>query len=219
MNPPPELITNFVHCCLGKQSLESNGVRISQRGEIRLGPTKPWMPFCAEQTMSAASVEFRWRAQFRMAGFIPGSVVDCFENGHGALDAWLCGLVRVAHARGPKVDRSEAQRYIAELAWCPMAFVQNESLCFEERSENEVRVSVIDDETYVDLQFDDNGDIVRAQTLTRFRGDELQPWEGRFENYRDFGSLRLPSDAEVAWDAPEGRFIYWRGKIVDATLL
>ncbi|TWU45083.1 hypothetical protein Q31b_02540 [Novipirellula aureliae] len=215
----PDSIIKFARRCLGEKAVGALGVRIHQRGEIRLGSTKPWMPFRAEQTMSASSVEFRWQARFRMAGFIPGSVVDCFENGRGALDAWLCGLIRVAHARGPKVDRGEAQRYLAELAWCPMALLQNQSLRFEELSKAQVRVSVIDDETHVDLLFDDNGEIVAAKTLTRFRDDEIQPWEGRFENYRDFGPLRLPSKAEVAWDAPEGRFVYWRANIDDAILL
>lgn len=154
-----------------------------------------------------------------MARLIPGIVVDCFENGRGQLDAWILGFLRVAHARGPKVDQSEAQRYLAEIAWCPMALIKNDSLRFQEISESIVRVSSRDDNTYVDLMFGRDGDVTGAKTITRYRDQETQPWEGRFSDYKMFGSVRLPSFGEVWWDAPEGRFVYWRAHITDFELI
>lgn len=163
--------------------------------------------------MSASEIAFHWRAKFTMAGFMPGVVVDSFENGRGRLDAWIFWFLRVAHADGPKVDRSEIQRYLAELVWCPMALVQNPMLRFEELSSDSIRVSAYDDETYVDLDFDDLGDIVGVRSLTRFRESETQPWEGRFEDYQESEGIRYPAFGEVAWDAPDGKFVYWRANV------
>lgn len=191
---------------------------LHQQGEIRLGPTKPWMPFRAVQTMSATKVAFRWRARFKVAGFIPGIVEDCFQDGRGALDAWVLWFFRVAHARGPKTDRGEIQRYLAELVWCPMALTRNDSLQFQEVSTNTVRVSAFDDDTHVDLMFNDDGDIVGVATLTRFRDELIQPWQGRFDEYRVFGDVRLPSFGEVWWETSEGPFVYWRGRITEFAL-
>ncbi len=45
------------------------------------------------------------------------------------------------------------------------------------------------------------------------RGSEVQPWEGRFSAYRQFGDVRAPSRAQVWWETPEGDFVYWRGSV------
>ena len=213
VNAPPQLIRNYSERCLPEKSVEDCCVRLRQQGEMRLDPAKPWMPFTAVQTMSSRKVEFRWRANFKMAGIVPGIVVDCFENGRGQLDAWLLWFFRVAHAHGPKIDRSEIQRYLAEVVWCPLALINNESLRFQEVSTECVRISACDDETYVDLIFDNDSEIRGVKSLTRYRDSETQPWEGRFADYKDFGGVRLPTFGEVWWDAPDGRFVYWRAKV------
>lgn len=189
-------------------------VRLRQAGEIRLDPAKPWWAFTAEQAMAVDTTAFVWRAQVRMAPLVTGVVEDAFEDGTGRLDARLWRWIRLAHARGPNVDRSEAQRYLAELPWCPWALLRNPDLRFEERDARTVRVSVFDPETWVDLSFDEAGDVIGARTTTRYRATETQPWVGRFSAYRDFDGLRAPAHAEVAWEDDAGEFLYWKADVV-----
>ena len=184
---------------------------------MRLGPDRGWMPFTAEQTIEAHTTGFVWHARFRMAPLVTGVVEDAYEDGTGRLDAHLWGLVRVAHGRGVDVDRGEAERYLAELPWCPLALLHNPQLRYVEVDDRTVRVWVHDPDTYVDLLFDADGDISGARTTTRVRDGAAQPWEGRFADYRAFGGIRAPSRGEVWWDGPEGRFVYWRGVVTDLT--
>lgn len=180
---------------------------------MRLAPSKPWMPFTAVQTMSSRDIEFKWRAKFKIARLIPGIVIDCFENGVGQLDAWILWFFHIAHAKGHKVDQSQIQRYLAEVVWCPMALLENNSLRFQELSDT-VRISACDDSSsYVDLIFNSDCDIVGVKTLTRYRDQEQQPWEGRFADYKVFEGVRLPTFGEVWWDTPDGPFVYWRGNV------
>lgn len=171
----PELIQSYLKRNLRESQTPAIGVRLKQAGEMRLGPQQPWFRFAATQTMSATRVEFRWKARFWMRGILPGTVEDRFVDGCGRLDAWLLGIFRVAHAVGPKVDRSEAQRYLAEIAWCPMAWNHNESLEFQTLGENRIRLSARDDQTYVDLQFNDDSEMIGVETTTRYRDQEPQP--------------------------------------------
>lgn len=182
---------------------------------MRLGPDKPWMPFSAEQTFDAGRVGFVWHARVKMAPLVTCVVDDAYEDGHGRLDAKVLGVVPVAHARGVDVDRGEAQRYLAELVWCPLAFVTNPQLRYLELPDGGVRVWVGDETTYVDFSFDGRGDVVRVRTTTRVRGDlgATQDWEGRFFDYQDFEGIRAPSRAEVEWQTPDGPYLYWRGEI------
>lgn len=218
MTSLPALVREYHQRNVARAASARTGVVLQQRGEMRLGPTKPWMPFKATQSISAQAIQFHWRARFRMAGFIPGVVIDTFENGQGRLDAWLLGFIPIARGRGTHVDRSEAQRYLAELVWCPMALASNRSLQYQAMSEDQVRVSTLDDDTYVDLHFDEYSDIRRVTTSTRYRDKEMIPWEGRFDDYRQFDDVRLPTRGEVGWIEPAGRFVYWRGHITAVKL-
>ncbi len=182
---------------------------------MRLGPERRWMPFTAEQRMRSDRTAFVWHARFKMAPLVTAVVEDAFEDGKGRLDAKVWGLVPVAHARGPKVDRGEAQRYLAELPWCPLALWENPELRFRQLDARTVRVWVFDEATSMDLVFDDAGDIVRAHTDARCRDETSEPWGGEFGEYREFGAIRAPSSGHVAWRSPEGDFEYWRGEILD----
>lgn len=216
MPPIPAIVDAFVKRSVKGRIDEPHGTLLHQTGEMRLGEDKPWLPFTAEQTVDAHTTGFVWHARFRMAPMVTGVVEDAYEEGKGRLDAKLWGVLPVAHGRGIDVDRGEAERYLAELPWCPLAMLHNRALNFEELDAHTVRVWVHDPTTYVDLSFDADGDIVRARTTTRVRGDVgVQPWEGHFGNYRDFGDVRAPSTGEVQWDTPDGPFVYWRGEISD----
>lgn len=214
----PELIERRLERNLPAASRSASGTLFHQTGTIRLGADRPWMPFTAEQTVDAAKVGFVWHARFRMAPLVTGVVEDAFEDGKGRLDAKIWGVIPVAHARGLDIDRGESQRYLGELAWCPMALSQNTELRFEPVDERTVKVWAFDEQTYVDLRFDDEGDIVGTRTTTRVREDKAVPWEGRFWGYRDFGPLRAPAFAEVWWDEPQGPFVYWKGEMTDLEL-
>ncbi len=203
---------------LPERSRDAAGVLFHQTGDIRLGADRPWMPFTAEQRVDATRVGFVWHARFRMAPLLTGVVEDAFEDGQGRLDAKIWGLIPVAHARGLDVDRGEAQRYLAELPWCPQAFVHNRELHLEEVDERTVKVWAFDEQTYVDLRFDEHGDIVGTRTTTRARDDEVMPWEGRFWDYRDLGGIRIPTRGEVWWEEPSGPYVYWKGELTDLEL-
>lgn len=212
-NELPEIVSRFARRGLAEGP--PGRVLLEQRGTMRLKPDVPWSPFTAEQWSSETSVAFCWHARVKMKPLLTAVVEDAFEDGHGRLDVRLWGAIPVAHEEGPEIDRGEVQRYLAELAWNPRALIANPALRFDEGSEGAVRVWVGDPSCYVDLHFDERGDIVRTYSETRARGDEgTAPWEGVFEAYDSIGGLRCPRRGHVSWILPEGRFTYWHGEIV-----
>jgi len=194
-------------------------VVLAQTGEMRLSPEGRWMPFTADQWMTPDATGFCWHARVRMAPFVTAVVEDAYESGHGRLDAKVFGKLPVAHEEGPGVDRGEAQRYLAELPLVPGAILHNRELRFADGPEGSVRVWYRDPETYVDLHFDDQGDVVRTFSETRPRGDEgPTPWEGHWSVYESTDGLRVPRRGDVAWLLPEARFGYWWGEVDDVAL-
>jgi hypothetical protein len=158
-------------------------------------------------------------ARVRLAPGLWVKVTDAFEDGRGRLAVALWGLIPIAKAQGPDLDRSEAQRYLAELAWCPMALQRNTALQMQSLSADSFRIWAGDEAASVTLQVNEEGDIVRAYSPSRYRqGLGNQPWEGKFQNYTERSGLRVPQQASVAWLGPDGPFEYWRGHLSEFAL-
>jgi hypothetical protein len=120
---------------------------------------------------------------------------------------------------GPEVTLGEAMRYLAELPWVPQAMRANGELEWRAVDERHVEVAtrVGDQRAAVRFEFDDSGDIIGSAARERPRevdGSHVQTaWGGTFSDYETLGGVRLPTRGEAYWDLPEGRFVYWRGRI------
>jgi hypothetical protein len=196
----------------------ARGVRLRQRGEMRMRPGGRPLRFEATQEMDAARVAFRWRAHFGIGPLRPLVVVDAYDGGGGRLEGRILG-VRAFRSEGPEVDRGEAMRYLAELALVPWALRANPALEWSELgpSEAEVATGAGGGRAAVRLAADDLGDLVGATAPDRPRLDGGRsvptPWRGTFSDHGDLGGLRVPRRAEAAWDLPQGPFTYWRAEI------
>lgn len=212
----PDRLRRFAERNAGSRSASAAGKRVclEQTGTMCQKPGAAWRPFSATQWMAVDEVAFCWRARATMAPLVTATVVDAYEHGRGRLEVKLWGTLPVVRASGAEIDRGEVQRYLAELPWNPEAILANRALRFDVGPDGATRVWVGGPETYVDLHFDREGDIVRTYSETRARGDDgVAPWEGRFERYDRIGGVRVPMQGEVAWHLPSGRFPYWRGEL------
>lgn len=201
------------------------GTWLRQSGEMRLAPDQPWLPFQADQSFIGPGVDYRWRARVRMAPLLVARVVDAFENGLGALDARVLGIVPVARARGPATDLAEALRGLAELPWRPFAFGRGTGLTFEALPDDQLRATFDDGRTRGTVEFHVDGDGrvlgVTAPSRPRLVGKDVvnTAWSGAFSDYQTFEGVRVPTSAEVTWLLPEGPFTYWRGRVTEFGLI
>ena len=115
-------------------------------------------------------------------------------------------------------------RYLAELSLVPHAIAANRELEWREVSERAVDVSCEAGSTSAAVQweFDDVGDLARVTGVRPFLDGKtivLRPWGGEFGEYASFAGIRVPAFAEVWWELPEGRFVYWRGRVTALELI
>jgi hypothetical protein len=147
-------------------------------------------------------------------------VVDAYADGAGRLAVRMFGRTLQRQA-GPEISAGEALRYLAELPWAPYALARNPELRWRELGDRRCAVSIATRPSLeVTFDFDEAGDIVRAASVARpYRragGWVPSRWSGVFSDYRELGGMRMPAAAEVGWDLPEGRYVYWRGRILSA---
>ncbi|TWT83169.1 hypothetical protein CA13_46320 [Planctomycetes bacterium CA13] len=217
----PTLIRNFAARATEGTTPDATKVLSRQTGHMRLKPDGKWLPFNATQISRTDRTDFRWEAKVKMAPFVNATVVDALKNKQGMLDVKMFGLIRVVSGRGETIDQGEAQRYLAELAWNPTAMLHNHELTYQELSDKLIRVWYQDPQIYVDLSFDDQGDIVGMRTETRRRDTKTppEPWIGAMADYKKFDGVRIPSRGSVRWETVDGPFEYWRGEIQEFHLM
>lgn len=218
----PALVTAYGEQALAGAAPGMRQVHIAQEGEMWLKPGGRSRRFTAVQELAADRVAFSWRARFPIVPLVAMKVVDEYVGGEGRLSVRLLGRT-LQQQQGQQTSLGEAIRYLAELVLVPHALSGNPELSWTELGDRHVEVAtqVASQRARVVLEFDAAGDVARASCSARpFQsGETSRPWQGTFADYRVLGGIRMPTRAEVAWDLPEGRYLYWRGRITEARAL
>jgi hypothetical protein len=219
----PELVRSYLARSLPPDPAAPTTVRVQQTGEMWKKPGARAMAFQATEDFAVDRVAFSWRARFPIVGPLAMTVVDGFSDGAGQLRVSLLGIPLQTQT-GTETNVGEAMRYLAELPWAPHAIAANRELEWRDVDERTVEVDcdVAGAKAAVRWEFNDAGDFFRATGVRPFPvGKTFVPthWGGDFGEYADFGGSRVPSSGEAWWELPEGRFVYWRGRITALKLV
>lgn len=219
----PPLVQRFVERALPADGAAPDRVRVAQSGEMWQKPDGRALRFTAVEELAVGEVAFSWRARFRVAPLLSLRVHDWYRAGEGALEGRLFGFL-VLRSRGPEVTKGEAMRYLAELPWVPQAMAANPELEWRELDDATVEVGtlVAGSRLAVRLHFDVAGDVIACSAEARPRavgkGTVDTPFSGEYGEYGVLGGVRVPTTAEVGWNLPEGRFVYFRGRLTELEL-
>ena len=219
----PELVRSYVARSVPPGGRVPASVRVQQTGEMWRKPGARALRFEAVQDFAVDRVGFSWRARFPIVGPLAMTVVDEFAAGEGRLRVSLLGLP-LQTQRGPETDVGEAMRYLAELALVPQAIAANRELEWREVGERAVEVSceVGSTRAAVQWEFDDDGDLACVTGVRPFLDGKAivpTPWGGELGEYASFAGIRVPTFAQVWWELPQGRFVYWRGTVTSLELI
>jgi hypothetical protein len=194
--------------------------RVTQTGEIQQRPGARRLRCEAVEDLADEEVAFVWRARFPLLGPLALEIVDELSHGAGRLRVSLLG-VPLRTETGPETSLGQAIRYLAELPWAPQAMVGNRTLARHEAGTGRIEVTTPAGpaDATVSFELDEDGDVVRATGMRPLRGEDgaFRPtrWGGDFSEYTRFGATRIPAAAETWWEPPEGRFVYWRGRLTE----
>lgn len=220
VGPVPDAIRAFATRGVRGDGTLPRQVRVEQTGEMWQHPGARPLRFTAVEEFAVTEVAFTWRARFPIVPLVSVHVRDGYGAGRGRMDASVLG-VPVMRRRGPGIALGAGLRYLAELPWVPHALLANRELEWVELHGHSVEVAtcVGTARVAVRLELDEAGDVVAARADERPRdGDVPRPWGGVFADYAVVGGVRVPTSAEVSWDLPAGRFVYWRGRVTGLSL-
>lgn len=196
-------------------------VKITHEGFFRTSETEPkWVTFTSNQLVVTRRPGFDWDARMRMGPGVHVFVHDAYVAGEGLLHAALLGFKTLADLHGtPEVAQGELMRFLAEAAWYPTALLPSQGVQWQAVDKTSARATLRDGDVSVTLRFrfNDAGliDSLRAEVRGRVVSGAVvpTPWVGRFARYELRDDMRVPVEAEVAWELPPGPLPYWRGRI------
>ena len=194
-------------------------VRLKQRGELRTGPDKPWMPVVAEQYFSVDPPGFVWSVNARMMGVLPIAGRDRYADGHGHMLIKVASLLTVADGVGPEIDQGAALRYLGEIVWFPSAAL-SDSISWEAIDERSARAKMRHGGVTATavFSFDERG---RLASLTADRymssdgGPRLEKWVIPITEWRTIRGIEMPVRGNAVWKLAAGDFDYYRWEILD----
>lgn len=220
----PEPVQRYLRTVLAEGIPLVRCARLKQEGEFLVRPeSNGWVPFRAEQTVGVNPAVFVWDARMALVPGIDIRVRDAFAAGRGFMHASILALVPLVSAEGtPGLSVGALQRYLAEAAWFPTALLPSQGVSWTAIDASSAKATLDASGVRVSLvfRFSDDGLIqsVYAPDRPRSVGDREvpTPWEGRWQEYGTLGGMRVPVRGEVAWLLPEGRQVYWKGRITEA---
>jgi uncharacterized protein DUF6920 len=218
----PRPVQRYLRAALGDDPPTIQFARIEHAGEFLLKPPNEWRSFTSIQYIATQPPGFVWDARIRMAPGLDVTVRDALVAGRGSMLGRVAGIVTVVDVKDtPDITSGALHRYLAEAVWVPTALLPSAGVQWSAIDDSTARATLGVAQTSVslDFHFGRDGLIERVFTPARMRDVAGRgvptPWEGRFQRYERRGAFLVPVEGEVAWQLPEGRQAYWRGKVTD----
>lgn len=176
-------------------------VILEMEGDIRLNR---WMPFQARQVLRAGE-GFVWRARVGKTPLVFRGG-DALCGGRGSLDFRLWGILPVARASGPNIDRSAAGRFAAEtVAWAPQTLMPQLGARWTDIDNTHATVAVPIGNSTSDVTITVDGAGRLCELSTQRWGDpgggpfDINAFGGDFQSHHSFSGVTIASAGRVGW--------------------
>ena len=192
-------------------------VRLTQEGEFRLGPDKPWMPYRATQHYTTNPPGFLWDVSMRMYSVVEVNGRDRYADGVGAIEMRIASIVPVANASGGDLNSGALLRYLNETMWFPAALVLP-NIAWEPIDEARARATLTDAGQSVSavFHFDDQDRLVDMTAVRWNDAEELfLPWSTPLSDWGEFEGIAVPIAGTGRWRDDADAYDYIRLRVTD----
>jgi len=197
------------------------GVKVEHNGTFNMKEDgEQWKNFTSHQSVTTQRPGFVWNAAISVMPGLTARVHDAYVAGEGILTVALLGLIQVVNMdHTPELARGEFMRWCAEAVWYPTALLPGAGVKWTAIDDHSAMATFRDGDLEVDVRFHFKGDglidAIRVENRQRVVEGKMVSthWEGRFWNYSRRNGMLIPLDGDVAWLLPQGRKLYWQGRI------
>ena len=190
------------------------GLRLRHTGQFKTALDKAWVAIEGEQYITADPPGFIW--QGTTSQFVAR---DEFVAGRGRLDVRLFGAVPIAGGTGPAYAQGELLRWLVESTWLPTALLPSEYLAWAAIDDHSARLTLTHHGYSVSCvaRFNERDEIAECEALRQIDETTQRPWLCRFEQYRRWHGVRIPTVGEASYLSDGQRQPYARFVVQELT--
>ena len=188
-----------------------HGLRLRHIGQFKTDLKKDWIAIKGEQYITADPPGFIW--QGTTSQFVAR---DEFVAGHGRLDVRLLGAVPIAGGTGPAYDQGELMRWLVESTWQPTALLPSKYIAWTAIDDHSARLTLTHQGHTISClaRFNERGELAECEAPRQMNEATQQPWLARFEQYRHWHGVLIPTVGEASWIIEGQRQPYARFTVV-----
>ncbi|MCG8606327.1 hypothetical protein MJD09_15250, partial [bacterium] len=145
---------------------------------------------------------------------------DTYFRRQATMSARLFSRLRIAHEhRSAELNLGALMRYLAESVWYPTALLPSKRVTWHEGGRDQAEVILSDGKYRVSgiFFFNHHDEIVKFITEDRYRrvkgGYKKERFVAKFDDYREFHGIKIPTKAEAAWDSSTEPFDFIKVRI------
>ena len=172
------------------------GLRLRHGGQFKTDLKKDWIAIKGEQYITADPPGFIW--QGTTSQFVAR---DEFVAGRGRLDVRLFGAVPIAGGTGPAYDQGELLRWLVESTWLPTALLPSDHIAWTAVNDHSARLTLTHQGHSVSClaQFNERNELAECEAPRQMDEATQRPWRCRFEQYRRWHGVLIPTVGEASW--------------------
>jgi hypothetical protein len=203
---------------VGRERVDA--VRLKQKGFIRLGEERGWMPFTARQYYTTDPPAFIWRGNVKLGPLTAVAATDRYSRGKGNMRVKLLSLLKIAEAGGFEMDQGALARYMNEAMWFPAAYLK-EYIQWEPLDGDSARATMSYQGVSASavLHFGAGGELTNFVAERYYRRADgqytLETWSTPLTEYGEIGGVRVPTRGTGVWSLSSGDYEYIRIGITD----
>lgn len=192
-------------------------VRITQRGEFRLGSDRSWMPLRATQYYTTDPPGFLWNASMRMFPLIDVTGRDRYVDGNGDIEMRIASIIPVANESGGNLNDGALLRYLNETMWFPAALLLP-NVTWDEIDDSSARATLANAGQSVSAVFVfDDQDRLATMTADRWNDAEqaVLPWSTPMTGWGTFEGIEIATAGTGVWKTGAEAYEYIRLRITN----
>lgn len=172
------------------------GLRLRHGGQFKTDLKKDWIAIEGEQYITADPAAFIWQGTTRW--FVAR---DEYVAGRGSLTVRLLGAVPIVRGKGPHYDEGESLRWLAESAWLPTSLLPGGRVAWAAIDDHSARLTFTHQgqATSLVVRFNERDEMAEGEALRYLDETTQRPWQGRYEQYRRWHGVLIPTVLEASW--------------------
>lgn len=210
----PIIVSKYLDYAIPDKSNIPNFAIVNQKALFRTSEKGSFSDLIAVQHYSLRFPGFVWVADLKTSSIIPIKAIDTYINGKGNVLIKLLSSITISDETGQLMDQSSLMRYFVEAPFIPFILLPSNKVEWTLINPSTAKAQFyIDGNKYsMDVSFNQKGEIIKIFTKDRYRttnvGYVKTGFTARFENYKDFNGVKIPTYAEIEWNEKDNDFIY-----------